>query len=609
MNTHTRSRLASACFAVALCFNMGMGCNNTPVLHVDSPVNGTFSNASSVIVTGRVEKAVNTNSTLTVNGVPVTIQPDLTWTTTVNLDPVAIVNPILVRLERPPKIVRQRVTVIAGDSIVDGDFSLEAMSMRLTAGGLDAMEPILGGLFALDPGTLVPVGTVLDSSCQIPGPFGTCLGSATTSVSNPTPTISNFAIDMSPMVDEIDGTISIFDLQIHLDIDGTGLVPNCGLRLDAAVTTLPGTYAVEPDPVNPSGVDVQQNSISVSFTGFNQTFTSGLCDVPIIGDIIQAIIGDLAPTVTQGFQTFLSDPDGSGPLDAPVAEAIEMATVGLDLDGSIGSQIGVNLEAPHFLLAEDINGLTIGTDARITAATPDPTAPDLLGSYHVNQVFPNYPVLTPVGGLSYDLGLCIGTSAFNQLLKAEVESGLLRQVLTELDLGFGSGPQPITAGLLALFIPELANADPNLPLELHVLPELAPFTTGLAGPAGELATLHLPSLRIKLVEPAAAGPLVEVIVDATTGLDFGFANGQIAVTIGGVAPGSLNVDIVDNRLATNETVLAGVLGFALDQTLPSLADSFGGFPLPDLLGLQLNFVEASKNGEFISVFLDLSQGP
>jgi len=430
---------------------------------------------------------------------------------------------------------------------------------------------------------------------------------ATTSVANPPPTISNFAIDMSPMVDEIDGTISIFDLQIHLDIDGTGLVPNCGLRLDAAVTTLPGTYAVEPDPLNPSGVDVQQNSISVSFTGFNQTFTSGLCDVPIIGDIIQAIIGDLAPTVTQGFQTFLSDPDGSGPLDAPVADAIELATVGLDLDGSIGSQIGVNLEAPHFLLAEDINGLTIGTDARITAATPDPTAPDLTASYHVDQVFPNYPALTPVGGFSYDLGLCIGTSAFNQLLKSEIESGLLRQVLTELDLGFG--PQPITAGLLALFIPELSNADPNLALELHVLPELAPFTTGAAGPSGELATLQLPSLRINLVQPGFDVPMFEVIVDAATGLDFGFANDQIAVTIGAVTPGSLNIDIVANRLATNETVLAGVLEFALNQTLPALADSFGGFPLPDLLGLQLSFVEASKNGEFISVFLDLSQGP
>lgn len=99
------------------------------------------------------------------------------------------------------------------------------------------------------------------------------------------------------------------------------------------------------------------------------------------------------------------------------------------------------------IVDEDPTGLTIGTDARITASLPAPGAPDLFASYHVDEVFPTFPTATPLGGVPYELGLSIGTSAFNQLLKAEVESGLLATTITTLDLG--AGPVPLTAGLLS----------------------------------------------------------------------------------------------------------------------------------------------------------------
>jgi hypothetical protein len=47
--------------------------------------------------------------------------------------------------------------------------------------------------------------------------------------------------------------------------------------------------------------------------------------------------------------------------------------------------------------------------------------------------------------------MCISSSAFDQLLKAETESGLLISSITELD--FGGGPLPLTAGVLAVFLP------------------------------------------------------------------------------------------------------------------------------------------------------------
>lgn len=174
--------------------------------------------------------------------------------------------------------------------------------------------------------------------------------------------------------------------------------------------------------------------------------------------------------------------------------------------------------------------------------------------------------------------------------------------------------RPLTAGLLSVFIPEFASIDPTVPVELRLSPQLAPFTTGAPGPQGELATMQLPHLEVEIVMPSLQDPvgverLVVVAVDARVGLDFGLSAGQVDVTIGGVVPGSLNVDIVENKVGTNEAALQFILEQLLAQALPTLADSFGGFPLPSLLGLDLGFVEASKNGEFISIFLDLSAAP
>ncbi len=596
-------RLApAAALGLLAILSLGMTCAPSSNLIVESPPNGTFTTAGSITVSGRITNPKSPS--LTVDGVSVPVNPDGTWSTSVTLDPVAIVNPIVVSAVSGGHY-RERITVFAADSVLDGDFSLEAMAMRITDVGLDAMEPVMASLFVLDPATLVPVGSVLDSGCKIVDPlFGACLGSSTTTVASPAPSISGFALDIVPITDAMTGTVSIFDLEINIHINGSGLVPTCGVRLTANQTDLPGTYEVEPDPVDPSNVDVNQTSIGVSFSGFNQTFTSGICDVLIIGDIIQLIIGDLQDDVTQGFQAFLTDPDGAGPADGPIADAIETATSGLDLDGTIGTQIGVNLEAPHFALDEDPNGLTIGTDARITASMPVGSAPDLAASYHIDEVFPVFGTTTPVSGLPYGLGLCIGTSAFNQLLKAEVESGLLAGAITELDLG--AGPTTLTAGLLSVFVPELAAFDPAELIELVLEPGAAPFVTGAPGPAGELALMHVPHLVIKMKPVSTNVPLVEVVVDAQVGLDFAFVAGELAVTIGSVAPGSIHIDIIDNRINTNETVLASVLGFTLDTALPSLADSFGSFPIPSLLGLTTTPVEVSRAGEFISLFLDVN---
>src|SRR4029078_13746375 len=93
-------------------------------------------------------------------------------------------------------------------------------------------------------------------------------------------------------------------------------------------------YAMHPDASDPSNIDVNLSGpINVSFAGFNYSFTYGLCDAPVIGDIIQALLPDIEDFAVNGIKGFLGDPDGSGQQDSPIGECIEKALDGHQING------------------------------------------------------------------------------------------------------------------------------------------------------------------------------------------------------------------------------------------------------------------------------------
>lgn len=595
---------------LAVCAMLQGGrCGSSPRIQINTPLHGSFSTSADVSVTGQV-LGIGTNqiADVLVNGSSVPLGQGNSFSASVPLDSAAVFNPIVVEVIRTggaPKL-RSRVTVLAGESIADGDLSPMGVGLRLNDSGLDDVEPVIASLVDFDLATLLPVGTVLiDDECFITV-IG-CWGSATVSIQSPPPSLSGFGIAIDSMTNLVDGDIDVNDLQVDVFIDGSGLVPNCGLRLTASTLNLFGSYGLQPGAVDPTTVDVNQSgSISPSFNGFNQQFTSGLCDDPIIGDIIGLIIGDVEPIVVDGLRDFLDDPDGSGPADSPIADAIEVALEDIEISGPIGEAIGVTLETPLFDVFEDVDGITLDADARVTASMPDPQAVDLAASYHVPEAFPPFGPTTPAGGLPYDLALAISTSAFNQLMKAEVESGLLIASLTELSL-FGGQPQPITAGLLAQLVPEFGLIDPpSTPIRIDIAPTLAPVITGEAGPQGELAELRIGHLNAQVVvDQAPQQVLLELAVDARVGLDVALAGGELSFLLGSLQPEDIDITILRNTLASDEILLDALLQQLLPLLLPSLADSLGTFPLPDFVGLSLAPVEIGKSGEFLSLFLDL----
>jgi len=589
-------------FALPLVALAGGACDNRPRPVLASPVHGVFTDASSVLVTGTVAGSLTRFAELTVNGVPVPLS-GRSFSATVPLDAAAVFNPIVAEVRRTDGTrARDRITVIAGPSIPDGGFSEMGVGMRLGDVGLDALESSLGAMVDLDLATLLPVGTVVVNDCFVT--FFGCIGSAVVRIQNPPPTISSFGIAMDSVTSAVIGDVTVHDMRVNLFIDGSGVVPDCGLRLTAAATHIDGSYALSAHPVDPSNVDVSQATApQVSFVSFDQTYTSGICDFPVLGDIVAAIIGDLEPTVVGGLEDYLADPDGAGPQDGPVAAAIETALAGISITGPIGEAIGVALEAPLFDVFEDPAGVTLDSDARITALMPIPGAPDLTASYHVDEAFPVFGATTPVGGLPYGLSLAISSSAFNQLLKAETESGLLRTSLTEIDLG--AGPIPLVPGNLAPFLPQLGSMSPDTPLRLDVFPTLAPVVTGQPGPNGELADLRLGHVVANLVKVDNGQVLVSVAVDARVGLDVSFVAGQLAFLLGELTPANLRVTLLANRIGANDAQLTALLAFLVPELFPALAGSLGSFPIPSFLGFELSPVEVGKIGDFLALFADL----
>lgn len=586
------------------------------------PLHGIFldpATQTSVAVVGEVllPAPISDPMVVTVNGAEVVVHPVThQFSTVVPLDPAAIFNPIVAELTVPNTgfQVRDRVVVISGFSVPDGALSPESAALAITDAGFDAIEPALASLVSIDPASLITVGTSLGN-----------FSGFDVSIANPPPSISGFALDVDSQIGFVAADITINDLRVYAHLEGAIA---CDVRLDAPVTHIIGDYSLDPFYTDPSFVDVNLvGDIAVAFpNGFNHDFIGGICSWPLIEDIIDLIIGDLGDEVSAGFRDFLKDPDGGGPADSPIAQAIEDALADVSIAGDIGTALGLDVDSPMFMVDENNDRIVIGSDFGATSVNPPPGAPNFIASYHVNEAFPPLDPVTPEGGEPYHVALCVSTSAFNQILKAQAEMGMLSQELTEIDLDGPGGlpPQSLNAGILSLFIPELLNElDPSTPMKIDLEPTIAAVVSGQPGPNGELNELLLGHLAVRLM--ACTGPLnpgqcdpgdVETsylggAVDVRVGFDIGQdpETGQMAITLTVPAPEDITIVVTDNPLRANELAMVTLFPQVFAPLLPTLSDTLGSIPVPEFFGLQVAPVEASRNGSFMCIYMNFQVAP
>jgi len=608
-----------------LCTSPGTPCTPYGVV-IDSPAHGIFTTAGSVVVTGHYTTLPAGQVAITVNGVPASSvnQTLRTFSHTVALNAATINNPIRVTLTHTPTgdDVHDRIVVIRGQAVADGAFSPQSVAMRVNDTGLNSLEPVIGGLAAgqLNLATLLPVGTVLADECFI-NAIG-CWGSAVVKIASPAPSFGSLGFSADSKTNVVGADIRVNNLRVDIDIDGSGLVPDCGLRLTAAQMPLSGDYAMQPDASDPSNIDVNLSGpINVSFAGFNYSFTYGLCDAPVIGDIIQALLPDIEDFAVNGIKGFLGDPDGSGPQDSPIADGIETALAGISITGPVGAGLGLQFQAPLFQVVEDNTGITFGSDSRFTVSVgsgpgqciPPLGAPNLTASYSPPEAFPVFAANTPVANVPYGLGIAISSAGFNQLLRGQIECGLMRSSLTTIDIdGVGGAPPlPITSTLLSLLAPEFAQLPAGTPLRIDVAPTLAPIVTGTGGPNGELTELKIAHVAIDIVEIGTGTVWLSGAFDARLGMNLAFLpdGSGLSVTLSEPAEADTTLVVIDNPLGTNEAQLEAALPGVIRPLIPQLASALSGFPLPSFFGFQLGGVEVSRNGQFMSLFANLTPAP
>ncbi|MCC6848804.1 MAG: DUF4215 domain-containing protein [Deltaproteobacteria bacterium] len=609
-----------------LCGAPGQACAQFEIF-IDSPTHGVFTTANTVVVTGHYTTLAAGQTAITINGVPASSvdTTNRTFSHTVTLDHPAPFNPVIATLTNTANgdDVRDRVVVIKGDSVTDGALSPESVAMRINDSGLDQVEPLVAMLAGdqLDIGAMIPVGTVMADQCFI-NVIG-CWGGAKVKIASPAPSFGGFSLALDAKPDAVAADIAVKNLRLDIDIDGSGLVPDCGLRVTANQMSLDGDYALEPDASNPRFVDVSlAGNFGAGFTGFNYNFTYGLCTWPIIGDIIDAIVGPMITNLaTDGINGFLGDPDGAGPQDSPIAGAIEDTLAGISISGSVGSGVGMMFDAPLFEVAEDASGMTFGADASFTTTfgtgpgqcVPPPGTPNFSASYAPPEAFPSFGANTPVGNKPYGIGLGISSAAFNQLLRGQAECGLMRTSLGEIDLDGPGGVDPvqITSSLLSLMVPEFGKLPPNTPLRIDIAPTIAPVVTGNPGPGGELTELKIAQMSIDILDPATNTVWLSGAFDTRLGLNMAFLpdGSGLAVSVAVPEAEDMVMTVLYNPLGTDEAQLEQTLPAVFRPLVPSLAGALSGFPVPQFFGLSLQGVEVSKNGGFLALFANLAAAP
>ncbi len=587
---------------------------------IQTPLPGSFVDAPEVVVSGAIPTTDVATTAASLNGTALALTPgavlpdgsvEALFSQVVPLDFEAVFNPLAVVWTLPGGSPgRARTTVVAGPWVADGAASPDSAALRFNDSGLDDFEPVLEDLVGFDLAGVLPVGLRIYNKCVV-DTFAGCIGRAKVYVDDPPPSYTAQRVALDAFADGVQLDLALQDVRVDLEIRGSGVVPDCRLRLTADEVRVGGRYALAPDAVDPSAIDLGQNgSLVIMFDDFRQNFTGGSCNDGLIEDVVNDVVGDLKADIRNALRDLLDDPDGGGPDDGPLADAIEAALADLEIARPIGQALQVGLRSPIVAVSQDDDGVTIVTDNVVEALPGDPAgceapadAPDFVASYEPAPALPALGPLTPAAGLPYDVALSVSDAALDQGLKAFTECGLLHSDLEDLTLG--GSTFPIDAGLLALIEPAFGSLPSDLPLSLRVRPALAPVLAAGPGPDGELAALRIADLRIDVIDPVDGFVWLGMAVDATTGLDFGFdaTTGELSLATAGSLAG-VAITVLDDAIGADEPALVATLTTLLEGGVVSLGDDLGSFRLPALLGLELVPVEIERGTGSATFFFD-----
>ena len=589
---------------------------------IRTPQNGAIIPGSSTTVTGVIPDGVTMGGTIKVNGISGTVNGH-DWSATIPIATDRYVTPIEVVYTAPNGGTwEDRQAVVHGPRIDDGQYSPDGVGMRFTNTGLNNLGPVIQDLAsgAFDISSLLLARSPLFSQQDALLTIDATGNAYEAGIGGVNLTASSTATGVATHINIDDLFVGV---NMHLS-DGVLINIDCRLELQIPTTTIDAKFDLEPQAGDPSHVDVNLvGTPSVATSAVNYEFISGICDGDtfLIGDIVNAVAGpQIKSLVASGFASNLGDPDGSGPADSPIADAIETALAEISISGSVGEAVHANLDAPFTQIHEGSDAIDFRANADFFSSVgtapsdcqPPPDAPDLAATYDVPGAYPTLGATTP-GGDPYGLGLIISASAFNQLLGAMTECGILNQKITSIP--FGAVTLPVTSSVLAGLVPQFGSAMPaNTPMFIRVTPTVGPFISSQPGPNGEPAELVLANLLVEFVQPnTSVGDRVwlTLAVDTSLGFDLAYdaVNGVLAPVITPPPPSAVTARVTTNAVKAVESNIEAIFPSLFPSFVSALSSSFAAFPLPAFLGLQLDVAEVARQGNYFVLYGHLNQVP
>jgi hypothetical protein len=585
------------------------------------PEEGAIVPEGTVTVAGSIDPNLVMGGTLEVNGVAVPVNPDRSWSVDLPTTGTGTVMPIEAVYTQPDGFVgRERTAIVVGPSIADGERSPDGVGMRFTNTGLANLGPVINDLAAgaFDISALLLAQNPLIEEENAFLHFD-ITGNAYEAG------LGSVGLAATSTAGGVRTTVTVQDLFVGADLvisDGLLIESECRLELQIPTTTIVADFDLRPTPGAERFVDVNMvGAPSVSTSSVGYEFISGICDgdVFLIGDIVNLVAGpQIQSLVAGGFASQLGDPDGAGPADSPIAAAIQSALAEISIAGTVGEAVHANLDAPFTQITETGTGIDFRADADFFSSVgngpsdcqPPSGAPDLDGTFDVPAPHPSLGPTTP-SGAPYGLGLTISASAFNQLLGAMTECGLLNRDLTQIPLG--GVDVPVTSSTLALLVPQFAGLPPATPMRIRLKPYVAPFLTGDPGPSGEPSELMIADLHIQFIEQRPQGDLVwlQIAVDSPLGFELAFdgTNGVLAPTITPPPAAVVDARVLSNLIGADVPTVEAAFPALFPSFASSLGDTFTAFPLPAFLGLRLDVVEMTQADGYYVLYADLHPAP
>lgn len=564
-----------------------------------------YTSSPTQTITGTIKApSGDTLTGVTVNGQPATVN-GANWSYELPLDGEAIFNSVLVEATFAKAApLRERRTVVYGNgttsSIVpQGQVLNNAVGLRVNERSFTKLGPVIRQLTTIDTAAIAPVGTVILDECITQVFVCTVYATARTSAA---PTIADFSVGLDANQGNVKAVVTLNDLHIPLAVQATilGIPSNCALEVDAATVTIDGNYALSP-AADPHNLDVNLVGASpvVTANGVDHDFTSGVCSIPVIEQIVGLLLPDVEALLETNLTTLLGDSDGAGPLDSPVADAVEAALAQVNIAGPIGDSLGLSLDSTITAADEDTNGLSLRSTALFSAAGVVPEAPDLTGSVGFGDTLDAIGSTSP-SGAPFDVAVGSSVTGFNQLLAGETERGLLNVDITELN------GQPVTLKTLFDAIGAGGLITDNRPVIIRLRPEVAPIVTTAEAPEGALGELRFHGYRITVrTNDAAQALLVDSVIDFRTGVDLTLEDDGLAFSFSQPAAEDFSSDLVQNPLNLPPALVDQVFTSLTPQVFDAVGEVLPHFPLPQFVGLDLQLVEVARVGSGFVLYTDL----